>query len=83
MHQLGISLLQVKEPVDFSEDDDDDKKVQLIFVLAAVDSTAHLRALQELALILDDEEAIDSLIAASDPREILAIVEKIIEEGGE
>lgn len=83
VHQLGISLLQVKEPVDFSEDDDADKKVQLIFVLAAVDSTAHLRALQELALILDDEEAIDSLIAASDPREILAIIEKIIEEGGE
>ena len=83
VHQLGISLLQVKEPVDFSEDDDDDKKVQLIFVLAAVDSTAHLRALQELALILDDEEAIDSLIAASDSREILAIIEKIIEEGGE
>ena len=83
VNQLGISLLQVKEPVDFSEDDDDDKKVQLIFVLAAVDSTAHLRALQELALILDDEEAIDSLIAASDPREILAIIEKIIEEGGE
>lgn len=83
VHQLGISLLQVKEPVDFSEEDDDDKKVQLIFVLAAVDSTAHLRALQELALILDDEEAIDSLIAASDPREILAIIEKIIEEGGE
>ena len=83
VHQLGISLLQVKEPVDFSEDDDDDKKVQLIFVLAAVDSTAHLRALQELALILDDEAAIDSLIAASDPREILAIIDKIIEEGGE
>lgn len=83
VHQLGISLLQVKEPVDFSEEGDDDKKVQLIFVLAAVDSTAHLRALQELALILDDEEAIDSLIAASDPREILAIIEKIIEEGGE
>lgn len=83
VHQLGISLLQVKEPVDFSEDDDDDKKVQLIFVLAAVDSTAHLRALQELALILDDEAAIDTLIAASDPREILAIIDKIIEEGGE
>lgn len=83
VHQLGISLLQVKEPVDFSEDHDDDKKVQLIFVLAAVDSTAHLRALQELALILDDEEAIDSLIAASDPRKILAIIDKIIEEGGE
>ena len=83
VHQLGISLLQVKEPVDFSENDDADKKVQLIFVLAAVDSTAHLRALQELALILDDEEAIDSLIAASDPREILANIDKIIEEGGE
>lgn len=83
VHQLGISLLQVKEPVDFSEEGHEDKKVQLIFVLAAVDSTAHLRALQELALILDDEEAIDSLIAASDPREILAIIEKIIEEGGE
>ena len=83
MHRLGISLLQLKEPVNFGSEDDEDKNVQLIFVLATVDSTAHLKALQQLALILDDDDIIENLIKAETPKEILGLIEKVIEEGGE
>lgn len=83
VHRLGISLLQLKEPVNFGLEDDEDKNVQLIFVLATVDSTAHLKALQQLALILDDDEIIENLIKAEMPEEILGLIEKVIEEGGE
>lgn len=83
VHRLGISLLQLKEPVNFGLEDDEDKNVQLIFVLATVDSTAHLKALQQLALILDDDEVIENLIKAEMPEEILDLIEKVIEEGGE
>ena len=83
VHRLGISLLQLKEPVNFGSEDDEDKNVQLIFVLATVDSTAHLKALQQLALILDDDEVIENLIKAEMPEEILGLIEKVIEEGGE
>ena len=83
VHRLGISLLQLKEPVNFGLEDDEDKNVQLIFVLATVDSTAHLKALQQLALILDDDDIIENLIKAETPKEILDLIEKVIEEGGE
>lgn len=83
VHRLGISLLQLKEPVNFGSEDDEDKNVQLIFVLATVDSTAHLKALQQLALILDDDDIIENLIKAETPKEILGLIEKVIEEGGE
>ena len=83
VHRLGISLLQLKEPVNFGLEDDEDKNVQLIFVLATVDSTAHLKALQQLALILDDNDIIENLIKAETPKEILGLIEKVIEEGGE
>lgn len=83
VHRLGISLLQLKEPVNFGLADDEDKNVQLIFVLATVDSSAHLKALQQLALILDDDDIIESLIRAEMPEEILGLIERTIEEGGE
>lgn len=83
VHRLGISLLQLKEPVNFGLADDEDKNVQLIFVLATVDSSAHLKALQQLALILDDDDIIENLIRAEMPEEILGLIERTIEEGGE
>lgn len=83
VHRLGISFLQLKEPVNFGLADDEDKNVQLIFVLATVDSSAHLKALQQLALILDDDDIIESLIRAEIPEEILGLIKKVIQEGGE
>ena len=72
VNKLGISLLQLRRPVDFDleHEQDEDKQVQLLFVLAAVDSTAHLKALQQLSFILDDEELIDKLIHATNEQEL-------------
>ncbi|GFE44672.1 BglG family transcription antiterminator [Streptococcus canis] len=81
--QLGVSLLQLKEPVSFDlkQEGDPDKQVQLIFVLAAVDSSSHLKALQELSLVLDDDEYIDQLIQAEDSDSMLDLISYIIEKG--
>ncbi|HER6554303.1 BglG family transcription antiterminator [Streptococcus pyogenes] len=83
--QLGMSLLQLKEPVSFDlkQEGDPDKQVQLIFVLSAVDSSSHLKALQELSLILDDDEHIEQLIEAENTDKIMSLISHMIEKGDE
>lgn len=83
VNDLGIALLQLEKPVNFDieEEGDEDKAVQLVFVLAAVDSSSHLKALQELSLILDDDDHIEAIIAAKSKNEILDLMSHIIEEG--
>ncbi|WP_164470843.1 BglG family transcription antiterminator [Vaginisenegalia massiliensis] len=81
--RLGISLLQLKQAVDFNldpEDYDEDRQVRLIFVLAAVDSSAHLKALQQLVMILDDESSLQALIEAPNCQAMYEIVCGAIQE---
>jgi PTS system ascorbate-specific IIA component len=83
VNQLGMSLLQIKRPVNFNIGDefDEDKLVQLVFVLAPIDSVSHLKALQQLASILDKEELIDKIIAAQSIQEIVDIMNRnVLEE---
>lgn len=83
VNRLGISLLQLEQPVDFNLDGDfeEEKLVRLIFVLAPVDTVSHLKSLQQLALILEDEYTIQKLIKASTKSEIIEIInKKILEE---
>lgn len=82
--RLGMSLLQLKEAVDFNrenEEYDEDRQVQLIFVLAAIDSSAHLKALQQLVMILDNEETIDRLIKAETCDEMYQIINECLKDG--
>ncbi|MBG9986859.1 BglG family transcription antiterminator [Facklamia sp. DSM 111018] len=82
--RLGMSLLQLKEAVDFNranEEYDEDRQVHLIFVLAAIDSSAHLRALQQLVMILDNEETIDRLIKAETCDEMYQIINECLKDG--
>lgn len=65
------------------QEGDPDKQVQLIFVLSAVDSSSHLKALQELSLILDDDEHIEQLIEAKNTEEIMSLISHMIEKGDE
>ncbi|WP_282919998.1 BglG family transcription antiterminator [Ignavigranum ruoffiae] len=81
--RLGMSLLQIQEPVNFNleqDEYDEDREVHLIFVLAAIDSTAHLRALQQLVMIIENEETIDQLIAANSCEAIEEIINKSIKQ---
>lgn len=82
VRKLGMSLLQLKVPVDFNLEGeaDEDKLVSLIFVLAAADATSHLKSLQQLAQVLDDEAALDALIEAPSAAAIIHILEATIKE---
>lgn len=59
--EVGMSLLLLDNTVDLV---DDKHKIQLIIVLAAKDSSSHLRALAELTQILGDEEKVKQVLNA-------------------
>lgn len=85
VNKLGISLLKLDNEVDFNTggEEDSDRYVSLIFVLAAIDGEAHLKALMQLSKILDEEEHIDQLIELNNVEEIYNKINMFITEGGE
>lgn len=81
VNKLGISLLKLNNEVDFNVDgeDDPDRYVKLVFVLAAVDGEAHLKALMQLSKILDDEGKVDKLVEIEDVDALYDQINKFIE----
>lgn len=73
VEQLGMSLLHLDQPIALL---DADHPIQLIFVLAAIDDRAHLKALSELATMLGDNQRLQALIAAQNATEIEDIILK-------
>ncbi|MCA0985152.1 BglG family transcription antiterminator [Halobacillus yeomjeoni] len=74
VNKLGMSLLQLKEPVHFSEQAK--HKAHLVIVLAAIDNETHLKALAQLSEVLSEEQAIEQLKEAKDEKEILSVIEE-------
>ena len=68
VNQLGISLLCLKERVSFSKEGRHD--VNLIIVLAAVNSETHLKVLSQLASLLSDDEGLRSIFQANSALEV-------------
>lgn len=64
VNKLGVSVMTLKEPVNFGNPDND--PVKIIFCLAAVDSYSHLNVMKNLIELINDEEKLDKLIAATD-----------------
>lgn len=56
---------------------DSKHQIQLVFVLAAIDDTSHIRAMSELATLLGNKEKLNKLIQAQNSEDI----EKTILEG--
>lgn len=83
VNKLGISLLKLNKEVDFNtdEEEDPDRLVKLIFVLAAVDGEAHLKALMQLSRILDEEKYIDQLINLNNESDIFNRINKLVNKG--
>jgi mannitol/fructose-specific phosphotransferase system IIA component (Ntr-type) len=51
VNQIAMSLALLREPVYLAE-----KRIKAAFVFAAVDHDSHIKLLQELAMLLQDEE---------------------------
>lgn len=69
--QSGISLLQLEEPVQFSEEE----YVQLIFVIAAKDKHQHIRALRQLIKLAGSKNDRIKLQHAQSDKEIMEIID--------
>lgn len=76
VHSLSMSLLKLEQAVDFAPD----KPVQLIIVLAAVDSDSHLRALIQLTNLLNDPANIQKMLEATDKEQLLEIIHNYSKE---
>lgn len=67
--ETGLSLLVIKEGVDFS-----DEKVYLVFMLASKDSNSHIEIIKKLSNLIDDEELINKLIEVKNEIEVLNLI---------
>lgn len=66
VNKLGLSVMTLKEPVNFGHPDND--PVKIVFCLAAVNSHSHIKVMKSLVELIDDTEKLDKLIAATDVR---------------
>ncbi|WP_255222716.1 BglG family transcription antiterminator [Shouchella clausii] len=68
--EAGMSLLHLRKPVLFS----DDEWVHVMVVIAAIDKHRHIRALRQLIKLAGSKEARERLIAAKTETEIMELV---------
>lgn len=71
----GFSWVGLAEPVRFGSESND--PVRLVVGLAAVDHDAHIDAMSSLAAVLADEHVLDELMAADDPAQVRAILNRV------
>lgn len=71
VNKLSMSVLKLKQDIDLV---DADHKVSLVFVLAAIDTTAHLKALSELASVLGDKDLLRQLFDAKNEQTFMNII---------
>ena len=69
--KIGLSLLKLNQHINFSEEG---HFASLVFVLSAVDNTAHLEILKQLAQILGDKQTVEELLSAQNNTEIINIL---------
>jgi PTS system ascorbate-specific IIA component len=71
-----LALITLAQPVEFGSQQND--PVDLVFALGAVDKTAHLAALQELASLLMDTQVLTRLRAAADDQALLVAIQSAL-----
>ncbi|MCQ9210761.1 PTS sugar transporter subunit IIA [Granulicatella sp. s8] len=72
VNKLGVSVLTLKEPIEFGHDGND--PVKIIFCLAAVDSYSHLNIMKNLIELIHDEEKVQKLTEATSKEEFQKIL---------
>ncbi len=67
-----LGLVTLAKPVNFGHSEND--PVDLVFGLGALDKKSHLKALQQLATFLSDENALTCLRSAQDAQTIINVI---------
>jgi PTS system ascorbate-specific IIA component len=68
-----LGLVTLSTPVEFGHSEND--PVDLVFALGATDKQAHIAALQQLAMLLGDEQALSEMRSAQDAEDLLRTIE--------
>ena len=77
-----LALITLSQAVEFGSEQND--PVDLVFALGAVDKTAHIAALQELAGLLMEPQVLERLRSAADDQALLAAIQSaLISKGRE
>lgn len=72
----GVSVLKLDEPVIFGKD----KEVFLIICLATKDSSNHLKVLQQVSAIIDEETKVASLLNIEDKKQFINVANHYVQE---
>jgi mannitol/fructose-specific phosphotransferase system IIA component (Ntr-type) len=72
--KVGVSLITLKNPVNFGNDEND--PVYIVICFSATDSKTHLKALSQLAKLLDNEEALKKIFFSNSKVEALETIEE-------
>ncbi|MCM3727328.1 BglG family transcription antiterminator [Neobacillus cucumis] len=79
VNQVGMSFLKLHQPVNFLNDEK--YPVRLLFCIAAVDNTTHLKALSQLTRLLSDKNNIELLKQVDSMEEIVGLFKQYSEVG--
>ena len=72
--KVGMSLITLKNPIEFGNEEND--PVKLVISFCSKDSKTHLKALSELMVLLDNNEAINDIIEAKTKGEVINIIKR-------
>lgn len=72
VNQLGVSVVTMREPVDFGNSDMG--PVKIIFCLAAIDSFSHLNIMRSLIELINDEQKLKQLTNCQSVQEFKTIL---------
>lgn len=79
VHKTAISFMKLEEPVSF-EEGNPEMDAKLFFTLASCDSEQHLKNMQRLSELMMNGDAIEALMDAKTPEDLVEIADKYIEE---
>ncbi|MGG7174824.1 BglG family transcription antiterminator [Clostridium neonatale] len=74
VYKTAISLVRLKEPIEFSSSKND--PVKYVFMLATTDSNRHIRALADLVNLLEDKNFYKCIDEANDSLEIVKYIKQ-------
>ncbi len=78
VNEAATCIGVLKKPVEFMEMGTDDEfvDVELVFMLAVVNPSAHIDQLQRIVTIIQDKDVLETLKKTKDAREIIGVIKK-------